>query len=206
MGRYFPSHLVPASPGSVKSKLLGKGSKTSGLEKELVDGYKLIWEKVSTRTCIVFIIIIIIISENGCTIANHVNILLYMYNYLLESFSSSLSPSLPPSPSLPLPPSLPPFSLPLPPSLSLPPPLQVSSQSKKRLDTSIDVEKSAVAHNLGTEEEKKLWLDIDLQLKLLYLQRCWNKPYYGLVLLPFSPTTSLFPSLQGCHVSWADRA
>ena len=194
MGRYFPSHLVPASPGGVKSKLLGKGSKTSGLEKELVDGYKLIWEKVSTCTCTVFIIIII---ENGCTIANHVNILLYMY----INFTGILSllPSLPPSPSLL--PSFPPS-----PSLHPLPSLQVSSQSKKRLDTSIDVEKSAVAHNLGTEEEKKLWLDIDLQLKLLYLQRCWNKPYYGLVLLPFSPTTSLFPSLQGCHVSWADRA
>ena len=65
MGRYFPSHLVPASPGSVKSKLLGKGSKTSGLEKELVDGYKLIWEKVSTCTCTVFIIIIIIIIDTS---------------------------------------------------------------------------------------------------------------------------------------------
>ena len=65
MGRYFPSHLVPASPGGVKSKLLGKGSKTSGLEKKLVDGYKLIWEKVSTCTCTVFIIIIIIIIDTS---------------------------------------------------------------------------------------------------------------------------------------------
>ena len=58
----------------------------------------------------------IIIIENGCTIANHVNIhvLLYIYIYW--------------NPFLPLPPSL---SL----SLSLPPSLQVSSQSKKRLDT-----------------------------------------------------------------------
>ena len=121
---------------------------------------------------------------------------MYFCTFIFIGILSSLSlpPFLSPSPSLPPSPSL----LPL-------PSLQVSSQSKKRLDTSIDVEKSAVAHNLGTEEEKKLWLDIDLQLKLLYLQRCWNKPYYGLVLLP-SPTTSLFPSLQGCHVSWADRA
>ena len=123
MGHYFPSHLVPASPGGVKSKLLGKGSKTSGLEKELVDGYKLIWEKVSTCTCIVFIIIIIIIIENGCTIANHVNILLYMYiNFTgILSLLPSLLPSLPlppflsPSPFLSLSLSLP-FSLPLPPS------------------------------------------------------------------------------------------
>ena len=55
----------------------------------------------------------------------------------------------------------------------------MSSESKKRVDASVDVERSAVAYNLGTEEEKKQWLDIDLQLKLLYLQRCWIKPYYG---------------------------
>ena len=56
---------------------------------------------------------------------------------------------------------------------------QVSSCAKARGDKYVDVETSAIAVSLGKEEEKKLWLDVDLQLKLLYLQRCWIKPYYG---------------------------
>lgn len=41
------------------------------------------------------------------------------------------------------------------------------------------VETSAIAASLGQEEEEKMWSDIELQLKLLYLQQCWCKPYYG---------------------------
>ncbi|XP_019853342.1 PREDICTED: FERM domain-containing protein 8-like isoform X2 [Amphimedon queenslandica] len=102
LSQYFPPHLVPAT-GGVKNKLLGKGSKSTGIENDLVTKYESIW-------------------------------------------------------------------------------LKVSSESKKRIDASVDVETSAVANSLGTEEEKKQWLDIDLQLKLLYLQRCWIKPYYGCVM------------------------
>lgn len=59
---------------------------------------------------------------------------------------------------------------------------KVSSCAKERGDKCVDVETSAIAVSLGKEEEKKLWQDIDLQLKLLYLQRCWIKPYYGCVM------------------------
>ena len=49
------------------------------------------------------------------------------------------------------------------------------------MEKEIKVEESAVARSLGQDEEVKLWQDTDLQLKLLYLQRCWVKPYYGSV-------------------------
>ena len=55
----------------------------------------------------------------------------------------------------------------------------MSNGVQSRRKKGVDVEKSAVAVSLGEDEEAKLWSDIDLQLKLLYLQRCWSKPYYG---------------------------
>ena len=51
------------------------------------------------------------------------------------------------------------------------------SEGKKERKTS--VENSAVAASLGKEEEERLWADRELQLQLLYLQRCWCKPFYG---------------------------
>lgn len=52
-----------------------------------------------------------------------------------------------------------------------------SQATDKKRKTS--VESSAVAASLGQEEEDKLWADTELQLQLLYLQRCWCKPFYG---------------------------
>ena len=46
LSQYFPSHLLPAT-GGVKSKLLGKGSKSNGIENDLVTGYESIWLKVN---------------------------------------------------------------------------------------------------------------------------------------------------------------
>jgi hypothetical protein len=57
-----------------------------------------------------------------------------------------------------------------------------NESSSNRLAKTVDVETSAIACSLGKDEEIKLWQDTDLQLKLLYLQRCWNKPYYGCVM------------------------
>ena len=51
------------------------------------------------------------------------------------------------------------------------------------------VESSAIAASLGPEEEERRWADTELQLQLLYLQRCWSKPFYGSASLPLALQT-----------------
>ena len=65
------------------------------------------------------------------------------------------------------------------------------SQSRKHKE--VDVTRSAVAASLGKDEEDKLWSDMQLQLKLLYLQRCWFQQYYGWVW----PVLTLLPMRHG---------
>ena len=50
LSQYFPSHLLPAT-GGVKNKILGKGTKNTGIETDLVTGYESIWLKVN-RLCL----------------------------------------------------------------------------------------------------------------------------------------------------------